>query len=98
MKKPLTEYRNTVTGRGGSTPLPEMSRTDADTSYTLVLKGGRVQYLQPIDDPVFSAHIPLIVADPVQGQNVSVYRSDSIFSVIGCINQVRSVNTELRLF
>ncbi|KAF1846848.1 uncharacterized protein K460DRAFT_132067 [Cucurbitaria berberidis CBS 394.84] len=69
---------------GTFTPPPEMQGLDADI-FNIHVGKNNVLYRQPTNDPLFAAHRPLKTGDsrPEQ-QNVTYYRSDFVFGVLGC--------------
>jgi hypothetical protein len=67
----------------------DLQRWDADVSLRLTLKNA-VQYENPVDDPMFSAHRETIFTDGTTGENITMYMSDHPGSVMGCAEQVRT--------
>ena len=80
---------------GTFTPLPEMSRTDADVAVIVVFFEG-ARYDMPVDDPMFAAHKPLRnKGHPNWGSkkqsvsNFTTYGPDHPAGLLGCAVQVR---------
>ncbi|KAF2734975.1 hypothetical protein EJ04DRAFT_436020 [Polyplosphaeria fusca] len=73
-------------------PLPEMSRTDADTTLILFQKN-MVWYLTPVEDPVFGAHrvFNSLSTATGGGQRRDVYLSDTVGTAVGCTEQLSGV-------
>ncbi|KAH7128142.1 hypothetical protein B0J11DRAFT_430867 [Dendryphion nanum] len=65
-------------------PLKEMNRTDADVLMNIIFLNN-VGYLNPIDDPVFSAHRSR------ETLTAPSYKPDFIAGIIGCTDQVFTV-------
>jgi len=68
-------------------PIPEMSTDNADITL-IFLYTNAVTYPQPVDDPFFPAHWP-VVRKFVTWKNITTYKSDHPFAAIGCKVQVR---------
>jgi hypothetical protein len=66
-------------------PLPELVRDDGDTTISLY-SFTKMGYLQPVNDPLFTAHTPR------QGHtrpNATVYHHDYPARAVGCLQQVQ---------
>ncbi|KAF2105559.1 hypothetical protein BDV96DRAFT_509152 [Lophiotrema nucula] len=63
--------------------IPELKRNDSDTVLKLIAKN-KVVYSSPVDDPLFSAHIPWTDQDT----NETSYFPDFPVAVVGCAEQV----------
>ncbi|KAF2020984.1 hypothetical protein BU24DRAFT_487495 [Aaosphaeria arxii CBS 175.79] len=66
--------------------LPEMSRPKDDVLVALVAKNS-VRYGQPVDDPLFAAHKPIVHYDLGTAENVTWYYSDVPATALGCVVQ-----------
>lgn len=76
-------------------PIPAMNRTDADVGI-IVLWMNNVQYTEPVDDPMFSAHELRTYTSG--GENVTMYGADKPAGVFGCAIQVHALDRQLCLF
>jgi hypothetical protein len=76
-----------IAGLGNSIhPLPGLRREDADVAFIYLVNG--VRYYTAVDDPWFSAHKAFRVLDSGKNENMTLYKSDSPFSMMGCTIQV----------
>jgi hypothetical protein len=67
------------------TPIPEISRTDADVVLVFMAIGG-VNHYEPVHDPLFSANRAWFNPD----MNMTLYRPDSPSGTMACAVQVSS--------
>jgi len=70
-------------------PIPALNTTNADLSL-LFIAANSIAYQQPVDDPVFAAHIHF--NDTLAGTYVDFYDADAYVSVVGCSEQYRACN------
>ncbi|KAF2017544.1 hypothetical protein BU24DRAFT_388882 [Aaosphaeria arxii CBS 175.79] len=70
--------------------IPELQRTDADTSIYFLSAPG-INYVKPVDDAWYSAHTPKIFRT-VTGSNITLYGQDEPASALGCIHQAQVCN------
>jgi len=71
--------------QSGFQPRSEYNVSNGDT-FLLFLRGNKVEFAQPCDDPWFSAHVRF---DNASSSTQMVYRSDHLANPLGCIEQVR---------
>jgi hypothetical protein len=69
-------------------PIPAIHRGDADVSLVF-LSAGNIIFTKPVDDPWYSAHVPLqnITATGNSKGRQELYMADSPASVLGCAIQ-----------
>ena len=69
--------------------LPGMNRDDADVSFSFVMKYA-TRYSAPVNDPMFSAHKPLVITELGMGEprNITMYQSDNPMTGVACAQQV----------
>jgi hypothetical protein len=65
------------------TPIPELSRTDADT-VLFFLGSNSINYISPVDDPWFAAHRHHISSVP---ETENTWMSDAYIQVLACAEQ-----------
>jgi hypothetical protein len=69
-------------------PIESLERQDADVSIHFIAFNG-VRFLQPCDDPVFSAHYPM---DTTNASLPTGYEADKVVSVLACAEQHQICN------
>ena len=65
--------------------IPQLSRPDAD--LVLVFMSKNTGFMQPVDDPWFTATVPQVITLELQGgalHNMTTYYADDPVSVMGC--------------
>ena len=62
-------------------PIPELNRTDADVSLSIIT-AGNIYYDKPVEDPLFAAHV--VRHDPLR----DVYTPDHRSGALTCAIQV----------
>jgi hypothetical protein len=71
----------------GWEPFPPLNRTDADV-HLIVVAANSMVYEEPVDDPLFSAHLVSDVTYPgSDGQDVVFYEADSYARAVACADQ-----------
>ena len=75
---------------GGWDPVPEINRTDADVSIIFLSQNG-VTYAEPVDDPLFGAHVRLDVGALIAGTG-DYFSADNYVSTMGCAEQYKVCN------
>jgi hypothetical protein len=68
--------------------VPKLKAVNAATYIHNVKKGDQRFYSVPVEDPVFSAHRPVVYLEGTDQMNVTSYRSDEPSTLIGCAVQV----------
>jgi hypothetical protein len=66
-------------------PVPKLSRPDGDVNL-IFLESNYIMYLDQVDDPWFSAHIP------GSYEGVPGYYSDALVGILGCVEQHQLCN------
>ena len=84
----FAQYRESINSNAVQLP-PELVVRDADTLLLAVDKS-HIQYNSPVDDPMFSAHQSREVVDVNNAENFTIFTSDTLVSVLGCTEQVRT--------
>jgi hypothetical protein len=73
---------------------PALNRTDADVSMFFI-SANALTYTDPVDDPIFAAHIPSVYTNDKTGHNTTVYISDHYVTLLGCAEQYQFCNPQL---
>jgi hypothetical protein len=87
----LTIISVLVSNAGGPTagwePSAPLNRTDADV-HLIIVSANSMVYEQPVDDPLFSAHLLSDYSLPVSdGPDMAFYEADSYARTIACADQ-----------
>lgn len=77
-------YNGLPANRGTFSPIPEIDNSTGDGTLCFV-SSNALLFVEPCDDPVFSAHVPRYDAT----NNFTYYLEDRVTGVIGCLEQVR---------
>lgn len=76
---------------GQWTPLPPLALSDADVTVYF-LSANAIQYVGPVDDPWFAAHVAVDSVDSDTGLNITKYSADLPVSGLSCTDQYQICN------
>lgn len=75
---------------GGWMPVPEINRTNADVAVIFIAQNG-VSYAEPVDDPMFAAHVRLDLDAIIAGTG-DYFSADNYVTTMGCAEQYKICN------
>ncbi|KAJ9660424.1 hypothetical protein H2198_002542 [Neophaeococcomyces mojaviensis] len=82
-------YQPGSTSAGGWAPVKAINQTSADFNL-MFLTANSIYYAEPVDDPMFSAHIGQDLSSVVAG--ATYYNADNYVAVMGCTDQYQICN------